>query len=138
MHEDDIPKAYTAKDLEEKWYQFWEESGLFKAESGSPKPAYCISIPPPNVPGVLHMGHALVDTLQDILIRWKRMQGFETLWVPGTDHAGIATQTVVERHLIKTTGKKRSDFERHDFLNHVWDWKEKSESKILNQLRRLG
>ena len=104
MNAQDIPKAYTAKDSEEKWYTFWEENGFFKADNKSSKPAYCISIPPPNVTGVLHMGHALVDTLQDVLVRWKRMSGFEALWVPGTDHAGIATQTVVERHLIAKEG----------------------------------
>jgi valyl-tRNA synthetase len=95
-------------------------------------------MPPPNVTGVLHMGHALVNTLQDILIRWKRMLGYEALWVPGTDHAGIATQTVVERHLMRTEGKKRSDYSRENFLNHVWKWKTQSESRILEQLQSLG
>jgi valyl-tRNA synthetase len=135
---DQLPKAYDPKLTEEKWYRFWEEKGFFKADSHSAKPAYCISIPPPNVTGVLHMGHALVDTLQDILIRWKRMSGFEALWVPGTDHAGIATQTVVERQLIASQNKRRKDFSRDEFLQHVWDWKEKSESQILGQLKRLG
>lgn len=134
----ELPKAYEAKNTDIKWYQFWTKNHLFKADPSSTKPPYCIVIPPPNVTGVLHMGHALVNTLQDILIRWKRMLGFETLWVPGTDHAGIATQTVVERHLMKTVGKKRSDFSREEFLKHVWDWKEKSESRILEQLKRLG
>ena len=120
MDEQQLPKAYTPKDAEDKWYKFWEENGFFHADSHSTKPAYCISIPPPNVTGVLHMGHALVDTLQDVLIRWKRMSGFEALWVPGTDHAGIATQTVVERHLMATTGKRRKDFSREEFLEHVW------------------
>lgn len=133
-----IPKAYDPKETEEKWYAFWEEKGYFYADNTSSKPAYCISIPPPNVTGVLHMGHALVDTLQDVLIRWKRMCGYETLWVPGTDHAGIATQTVVERHLMATEGKKRRDYSREEFLKHVWDWKERSESHILSQLKRLG
>ncbi|MBX9743888.1 MAG: class I tRNA ligase family protein, partial [Chlamydiales bacterium] len=95
-----LPKAYDPKDVEEKWYTFWEKGGYFIADALSEKPAFTIVIPPPNVTGVLHMGHALVDTLEDILIRWKRMLGFEALWVPGTDHAGIATQTVVERHLF--------------------------------------
>jgi valyl-tRNA synthetase len=135
---EELPKAYTPKEIEEKWYRFWEEKGFFKADNTSSKPAYCISIPPPNVTGVLHMGHALVDTLQDILIRWKRMSGFEALWVPGTDHAGIATQTVVERHLIATTGKRRKDFSREEFLSHVWAWKETSQSQILGQLKKLG
>lgn len=134
----ELAKAYEAKTTDAKWYRFWEENQFFKADPLSPKPAYCIVIPPPNVTGVLHMGHALVNTLQDILVRWKRMNGFEALWVPGTDHAGISTQTVVERHLIRTQGKKRKDYSREDFLVHVWAWKEDSESRILNQLRRLG
>ncbi len=131
-------KSYEPKLVESKWYAFWEEKGFFKADAKSQKQPYCIVIPPPNVTGVLHMGHALVDTLQDILIRWKRMCGFEALWVPGTDHAGIATQTVVERHLMKTMGKRRSDFSREEFLSHVWKWKEESESQILGQLKKLG
>jgi valyl-tRNA synthetase len=135
---EELPKAYTPKEIEEKWYRFWEEKGFFRADNTSSKPAYCISIPPPNVTGVLHMGHALVDTLQDVLIRWKRMSGFEALWVPGTDHAGIATQTVVERHLIATTGKRRKDFSREEFLSYVWAWKETSQSQILGQLKKLG
>ena len=129
---------YDPKTVEEKWYRFWEEKRFFQADAKSHKPAYCIVIPPPNVTGVLHMGHALVDTLQDVLIRWKRMSGFEALWVPGTDHAGIATQTVVERHLMATTGKRRKDFSREEFLAHVWKWKEQSEAQILSQLKKLG
>lgn len=138
MTEQEFPKTYEAKEVEKKWYDFWETNAFFKANVQSSKPSYCIVIPPPNVTGVLHMGHALVNTLQDILIRWKRMCGFETLWVPGTDHAGIATQTVVERHLIKTTGKRRKDFPREEFLRKVWEWKEANESKILNQLKHIG
>ena len=134
----ELPKAYEPKSVDQKWYQFWEDRGFFEAEAGTDKPPFCIVIPPPNVTGVLHMGHALGDTLQDILIRWKRMLGFEALWVPGTDHAGIATQTVVERHLIKTEGKRRKDYDREEFLGHVWDWKEKNESRILEQLKKLG
>ncbi len=133
-----MEKAYDAKSTDAKWYQFWEEGKFFLANPTSDKPPYSIVIPPPNVTGVLHMGHALVNTLQDILIRWKRMSGFETLWVPGTDHAGIATQTVVERHLIATEGKRRKDYAREDFLKIVWEWKEKSENTILDQLKRLG
>lgn len=135
---DPLSKPHDPKRIEEKWYRFWEENRFFVADAHSSKPAYCISIPPPNVTGVLHMGHALVDTLQDILIRWKRMMGFEVLWVPGTDHAGIATQTVVERHLISTVQKRRKDFSREEFLAHVWKWKESSESSILSQLKKLG
>ncbi len=134
----ELPKAYEAKTVDSNQYRFWEKNNYFKADPLSTKPPYCIVIPPPNVTGVLHMGHALVNTLQDILIRWKRMLGFEALWLPGTDHAGIATQTVVERHLIKTLGKKRSEFSREEFLGHVWEWKEKSESRIIEQLKRLG
>ncbi len=134
----ELPKAFDPKLIEQKWYSFWEKGGYFKADPQSSKPPFCIVIPPPNVTGVLHMGHALVDTLQDILIRWKRMLGFEVLWVPGTDHAGIATQTVVERNLYAKTGKRRKDFSREEFLAHVWDWKEFSEGQILSQLKKLG
>lgn len=133
-----LPKAYEPKLIEKKWYSFWEEKGFFQADAASKKKPYCIVIPPPNVTGVLHMGHALVDTLQDILIRWKRMQGFEALWVPGTDHAGIATQTVVEKHLFSKLGKRRKDFTREEFLEHVWEWKRFSEGEILGQLKKLG
>lgn len=134
----ELPKAYVASDVEKKWYQFWEQNQLFKADPASAKPAYCIMIPPPNVTGVLHMGHALVNTLQDILIRYKRMSGFDTLWMPGTDHAGISTQAVVERQLLQTTGKRKSDFSREEFLKIVWQWKEKSEREIVDQLKALG
>ncbi len=134
----ELPKAYDAKIVDAKWYEFWENQGFFKADPASKKPPYCIVMPPPNVTGALHMGHALVSTLQDVLIRWKRMSGFEALWIPGTDHAGIATQTVVERHLMRTLGKKRKDFPREEFLAHVWQWKEEKQSNILNQLRRVG
>ncbi|MBI2743468.1 MAG: valine--tRNA ligase [Chlamydiales bacterium] len=134
----ELDKAYDPKKVEEKWSQFWEQGGFFKADAKSTKPAYSISIPPPNVTGVLHMGHALGDTLQDVLIRWKRMSGYEALWVPGTDHAGIATQTVVEKQLIAKTGKRRKEFSREEFLSHVWAWKETSENQILSQIKRLG
>lgn len=134
----ELPKAFDPKLVEEKWYSFWETEGYFQADPHSKKLPYCIVIPPPNVTGVLHMGHALVDTLQDILIRWKRMSGFEALWIPGTDHAGIATQTVVERNLFMKTGKRRKDFEREEFLAYVWDWKEECEGQILSQIKKLG
>lgn len=134
----ELPKAYIASDVEKKWYDFWEKEGFFHADPHSKKPPYCIMIPPPNVTGVLHMGHALVNTLQDILIRWKRMSGYDALWMPGTDHAGIATQTVVERHLMKTQGKGRRHFTRDAFLAEVWKWKEQSEKQILSQLKRMG
>ncbi|MGM0440754.1 MAG: valine--tRNA ligase [Chlamydiota bacterium] len=134
----DLPKSYNHNDIEPKWYQFWEKGEYFKADPNSTKPPFCLVIPPPNVTGALHMGHALVNTLQDVLVRWKRMLGFEALWVPGTDHAGIATQTVVERHLMATEGKRRKDYSREEFLKRVWQWKESHESRIINQLKQLG
>ncbi|MCB1106567.1 MAG: valine--tRNA ligase [Chlamydiia bacterium] len=134
----DLPKAYSPDLVEEKWYDFWERKGLFHADPLSDKKPYCIVMPPPNVTGVLHMGHALINSLQDIMIRWKRMDGEEALWVPGLDHAGISTQTVVEKHLIAKMGKRRCDFEREEFLKHVWEWKEKSEGRIIDQLKKLG
>ncbi len=134
----ELPKSYDAKSVDAKWFNFWNSNNYFKADAGSSKAPYCIVIPPPNVTGSLHMGHALTNTLQDVLIRWKRMSGFEALWVPGTDHAGISTQTVVERHLIKTTGKKRKDFSREEFLQHVWQWKEDNENRIISQLKKIG
>ncbi|MDN3508135.1 MAG: valine--tRNA ligase, partial [Simkaniaceae bacterium] len=134
---EELPKVYEPKSVEGKLYAFWEKNGFFAPRKGS-KGNYSIVIPPPNVTGVLHMGHALVDTVQDILIRYKRMMGYETVWYPGTDHAGIATQTVVERDLIARTGKRRVDFEREEFLRHVWEWKEKSENHILHQIKQLG
>ncbi len=132
-----MEKAYDPKTTDARWGSFWEENQLFKADATSDKPPFCIVMPPPNVTGVLHMGHALVSTLQDILTRWKRMQGFEALWIPGTDHAGIATQTVVERSLL-AQGKRRDDFSREEFVKLVWEWKEKSEKTILAQLKKMG
>ena len=134
----ELAKAFESKLIEDKWSTFWETQQCFVANPSSSKPAFSLVMPPPNVTGVLHMGHALVNTLQDVLTRWKRMQGFEVLWVPGTDHAGIATQTVVERNLIAQTGKRRKDFSREEFLDHVWDWKNKSQDSILRQLKKLG
>lgn len=134
----ELSKAYDPKIIEQKWYRFWEKKGYFTADPESDKPCFCVVIPPPNVTGKLHMGHALGMTLEDTIVRWKRMLGFETLWVPGTDHAGISTQTVVEKHLIHTLGKRRSDFTREEFLEHVWEWKEQNEEKIIDQLKSLG
>ncbi|TXI42343.1 MAG: valine--tRNA ligase [Nitrosomonas sp.] len=138
MTETALPKAYEAKDIEKKWYAFWQQLRLFSADPHSEKEPFSIVMPPPNVTGVLHMGHALVSTLQDVIIRWQRMLGKEVLWVPGTDHAGIATQTVVERHLMKTEGKRRQDYRREEFLKRVWDWKEQSQQRIIGQLKALG
>jgi valyl-tRNA synthetase len=131
-------KALDPKTVDAKWYAYWQEKKFFQADPRSKKPAYCIVMPPPNVTGVLHMGHALVNTIQDILIRFKRMSGFEALWIPGTDHAGISTQTIVERNLMALHNKKRKDFSREEFLSHVWKWKEDNEALILNQLKSLG
>ncbi|PIS01767.1 MAG: valine--tRNA ligase [Chlamydiae bacterium CG10_big_fil_rev_8_21_14_0_10_35_9] len=135
---ENLSKSFEPKEIEKKWYQYWEEKELFKADPNSSKNPYCIVMPPPNVTGVLHMGHALVNTIQDILIRYKRMDGFEALWVPGTDHAGIATQTVVERHLFAKTGKRRKDFDREEFLQHIWNWKETHQNRIISQIKMLG
>jgi valyl-tRNA synthetase len=132
-----LSPKYDPKEVEERWYQFWESSGCFKADPASSKPPFSVVIPPPNVTGSLHIGHALNDSLQDLFIRYKRMQGFDCLWVPGCDHAGIATQNVVERELAKE-GKRRGDLGRDKFIERVWQWKEKSGSTIMRQLRRLG
>jgi valyl-tRNA synthetase len=133
-----LPKQYEPKRRSNEIYSLWEEGGYFHADPHSKKPSFCIVMPPPNVTGVLHMGHALVSTLQDILIRWKRMSGFEALWIPGVDHAGISTQTVVERHLIRLTGKRRQEFTREEFLDHVWQWKTEKEQTIIQQLKAMG
>lgn len=132
-----LPPQYNPKLVEEKWYRFWEESGFFYADVNSDKPAYVIVIPPPNITGILHIGHALNNTLQDILIRWKRMQGYNCLWLPGTDHASIATHNVIERELAKQ-GKTRFELGREAFLKLAWEWKEKYGSTIINQLKKLG
>src|SRR6266568_9275617 len=133
----EIADRYDPSIVESRWYREWEERGLFGADPASPKPPYCIVIPPPNVTGSLHWGHALNNTLQDILIRYKRMDGYNALWVPGTDHAGIATQNVVERQLA-AEGKGRHDLGREAFIARVWKWKEESGGTITRQMRRLG
>jgi len=133
----DIPPRYNPKDHEESIYSKWENSGLFHAEPDSSKKPFTIAIPPPNITGILHMGHALNSTLQDILIRWKRMQGYVSLWVPGTDHAGIATQNVVERSL-REKGVTRQEIGRDKFVEEVWKWREQYGSTIIRQLKRLG
>ncbi|CAM3640350.1 valine--tRNA ligase [Phaeobacter inhibens] len=133
-----MDKTFNAAEAEARLSEAWDEAGCFRAGANAKRSeTYSVMIPPPNVTGVLHMGHAFNNTLQDILIRWKRMQGFDTLWQPGTDHAGIATQMVVERELAKE-GKKRTDFSRPEFLEKIWEWKEHSGGTIINQLKRLG
>ena len=135
----EISKAYEPKSVESKWYQFWLDQHCFTADPASSKPAYSIVIPPPNVTGVLTLGHVLNNTIQDILARKARMDGKEVLWLPGTDHAGIATQTVVERTLKKQGAiRHRDDLGREPFLEKVWEWKEKHGGIILQQLKALG
>ena len=135
-----MEKTFNAADAESRLYAAWEKAGCFTAGANAKPGAstYCIMIPPPNVTGVLHMGHAFNNTLQDILIRWKRMQGYDTLWQPGTDHAGIATQMVVERRLAEENQPSRRDLGREKFLEKVWEWKAQSGGTIVNQLKRLG
>ncbi len=137
MDEGILPKAYAFDIVESKWYKYWEEHGYFHADENSSKPPFCIVIPPPNVTGQLHMGHALNDTLQDILARYKRLKGFEVLWLPGMDHAGIATQNVVERQLAGE-GLSRHELGREAFQERVWTWKAKYGGIIIKQLKRLG
>ena len=131
-----MDKHYDAKAAEAKWYPIWEKNGYFHSEPGQGEP-YSVVIPPPNVTGILHMGHALNETIQDILVRWRRMSGYNTLWLPGTDHAGIATQNVVEKALRKE-GKRRQDLGREAFLERVWEWKRQYGGTIVHQQRMLG
>lgn len=133
----EISKTYQPKDVEERWYKFWEEKNLFQADNLSSKEPFSIVIPPPNITGSLHMGHALNNTLQDIIIRTKRMQGYNTLWVPGTDHAGIATQNVVEKELRKQN-VKREELGRKEFIKRIWLWREQYGNQIILQLKKLG
>jgi valyl-tRNA synthetase len=133
----ELASRYSPAPIEEKWYRFWDERGLFGADPADPRPPYTIAIPPPNITGVLHMGHGLNNTIQDILIRWKRMAGFAALWVPGTDHASIATENVVEQQLARQgTGKRQLG--REKFLERVWQWREEYGGTIIRQLKRLG
>jgi valyl-tRNA synthetase len=130
-----MDKSYDPAAIEQRWYQFWEDNSWFAPQGGAP--SYCIMLPPPNVTGSLHMGHAFQDTIMDALTRWQRMKGADTLWQPGTDHAGIATQMVVERQLL-AAGKSRRELGRERFVEAVWEWKEHSGDTISRQMRRLG
>jgi len=132
-----LGKAYEPQESEARWYQYWLDQNFFRAEDTSTKPPFSMVIPPPNVTGMLHMGHALNNTLQDVITRYRRMQGYNALWMPGTDHAGIATQNVVEQELAKE-GITRHDLGREKFIERVWEWKEKYGGVIINQLKRLG
>ena len=137
MTEKELAATFSPADIEAPLYKKWLDAGYFKADSKSNKPPFTIVIPPPNVTGSLHIGHALDHTLQDILIRMKRMKGFEVLWLPGMDHAGIATQNVVEKQLA-LQGKSRHDLGREAFVEQVWKWKAESGGAILGQMKRLG
>ena len=134
----ELPKQYDPREAQRKWLALWDERGYFHSRPDDGREAYCIVIPPPNVTGALHMGHALNNTLQDILIRWRRAQGYNALWMPGTDHAGIATQAVVERRLRESEGKTRRDLGREELVKRIWQWKDQYEARILAQLKQLG
>lgn len=136
--EKNLPKNYDPRDFEDRIYREWEEKGFFKSEINKEKKPFTIVMPPPNITGQLHMGHALDDTLQDILIRWKRMDGFEALWIPGTDHASIATEVKVVDRILKKTGLSKREFGRENFLREAWNWKEEFGGKIVNQVKKLG
>lgn len=135
---ENLPKNYDPKDFESRIYKNWQDKGCFKSEVNKYKKPFTIVMPPPNITGQLHMGHALDDTLQDTLIRWKRMDGFEALWIPGTDHASIATEVKVVDRIKKETGKSKYEFGRQEFLKEAWKWKEEFGGKIVNQVKKLG
>src|SRR4051812_26819554 len=128
---------YRPEGVEARWQRAWEEEGLYHADPARGEPTYTIAVPPPNVTGALHMGHALNGTVQDALVRWHRMRGFNTLWQPGYDHAGIATQAVVEKELRKE-GQTRQELGREAFVERVWEWLERTGRTIMGQFRRLG
>ena len=128
---------YNPHGVEERWQRTWEDEGLYSADAGDPRPSYVICLPPPNVTGELHMGHALNGAIQDALIRWHRMRGLTTLWQPGYDHAGISTQAVIEKQLA-AEGKTRNDIGREAFLDRTWAWLEATGRTIIGQLRELG
>jgi hypothetical protein len=134
----DLPKQYDHAAAQSRWYEFWQQRGYFHSEPDARREPFTIVIPPPNVTGALHLGHALNNTLQDILVRQKRMQGFETLWLPGADHAGIATQAVVERRLFTEENKTRHDLGREGLVERIWQWKKEYETRILGQLQQMG
>jgi valyl-tRNA synthetase len=134
----ELPKQYDPREAQERWLRFWQEHGFFHSRPDPARTPFTIVIPPPNVTGALHMGHALNNTLQDVLIRWRRTQGYNALWVPGTDHAGIGTQAVVERRLREEEGKSRHDLGREELVRRIWQWKDHYEARILGQLRALG
>lgn len=134
----ELPKQYDPQEAQQKWLALWNERNYFHSRPDQARQPFTIVIPPPNVTGALHLGHALNNTLQDVLIRWRRMQGYNALWVPGTDHAGIATQAVVERLVFQQEKKTRHDLGRDELIKRIWEWKDKYEARILGQLRQLG
>src|SRR5213593_4811173 len=134
----ELPKQYDPKEAQERWLAFWDQQVYSHSRPEAEREPYTIVIPPPNVTGALHMGHALNNTLQDVLIRWRRMQGYNAEWMPGTDHAGIATQAVVEKLILATEKKTRHDLGREELVKRIWQWKDKYEARILGQLRELG
>lgn len=133
-----MEKTYNPRDIEQPLYEHWEQQGYFKPNGDESKESFCIMIPPPNVTGSLHMGHAFQQTIMDTMIRYQRMQGKNTLWQAGTDHAGIATQMVVERKIAAEEGKTRHDYGRDAFIDKIWQWKAESGGTITRQMRRLG
>src|ERR1700676_275931 len=134
----ELPKQYDPHEAQKQWLDYWNKQGYFHSRPEPGREHFTIVIPPPNVTGALHLGHALNNTLQDVLIRWRRMQGFNTLWVPGTDHAGIATQAVVERRVREEEKKTRYALGREELVARIWRWKEQYERRILGQLKALG
>jgi len=137
MSSPQLDKTYNPGEVEQRWGAYWIEHLLFQPDLKSNSPSFCLVIPPPNVTGSLHIGHALNMTLQDIIVRWRRMQGLKTLWIPGTDHAGIATQNVVERQLAQE-GQSREQLGRQAFIDRVWKWRHQSGDTIIEQLKQLG
>ncbi|MBO7726620.1 MAG: class I tRNA ligase family protein, partial [Thermoguttaceae bacterium] len=135
---DELPKQYDHLAAQERWSKYWEEKGFFHSSPNPNKKPYAIVIPPPNVTGALHLGHALNDTLQDAIVRMRRMQGYETLWVPGVDHAGIATQAMVEKRLFEREKKTRHDIGRKALIDMIWAWKDQYQERILSQLKAMG
>src|ERR1700677_1606063 len=134
----ELAKTYDPHEAQQRFLKFWDELGFFHSKPDPAKKPFTIVIPPPNVTGALHLGHALNNTLQDVLIRWRRMQGYNVLWMPGTDHAGIATQAMVERRIREEENKTRRDLGREELVRRIWTWKEQYEKRILGQLRELG
>ncbi len=137
MSQQELSKTYNPKEVEDRWYQWWESNGLFHGTVNGKKKPYTVVIPPPNITGILTMGHVLNNTIQDVLVRWKRMQGYEACWIPGTDHAGIATQNAVEKALARE-GTNRHELGRDKFLERVWKWRDEYGHTIVKQLRKLG